>query len=95
MLAVSLSGCWPCPEIPEPEIVIEYEYVYQKIPELQQRPMFQEYDMNMVRFKGQDFYVIPRVDGSIMSSNWTAYRGWAEANYSILQALKDSNTSKD
>lgn len=86
ILVISISGCSKCPE---PEVVTEYKYLKIPLPNIPDKPLFVKYNMFEANFNGDDFYVIPRNDGAILSSNWESYKDWAETNYKILKALEN------
>jgi len=94
LLIVLMSGCWPFTDPKPCEPITEYKYIEKPIPEIQEKPEFIEYSIMMVNFKGEDYYVIPKADGYIMSGNWDSYRGWCEGNFKILKDLKDVNNTK-
>lgn len=87
ILVLSLSGCGQ--KCPEPEVITKIVEVKQPIPDVQEKPDAQSYDMIMVNFGGVDYYAMTLADGAIMASNWTSHENWANTNYKILMNLKD------
>lgn len=94
ILVISMTGCsWFDPEPPHVcEPVTKIKYVKQPIPKIEPKPEPMEYDMIMTKFKGQEYYVIERSNGMIMSENWESYKSWAERNYNILKSLETNST---
>lgn len=89
LLVISFTGCGGCPLPPEPGVVVQIKYIKQPIPKIEDKPKFFEYNVILININGDEYYAIPRVDGSVLGTNWLQYRDWAEQNYKILKSLKD------
>jgi len=97
-LAISFSGCFSCPEpvIPEPvepKVIFKHEYIKVPFPRTQDKPLFIEYQMNMINLNGTDYYFMTIPNGSILNSNWIVYKSWAETNYKTLKDLEKVNVN--
>ena len=96
ILAVSLSGCWPCPEPEKPEpvepkVITETKYVKVPFPKTQDKPKFVEYEMNLGNLNGTDYYFMTVPAGATLNSNWIVYKDWAETNYNTLIKLEKTD----
>jgi len=92
ILVISFTGCTDCPEPIEPEIITNTVYINRILPTIQDKPKFVPYTTIMVNFNGEDYYAIPRIDGTILKNNWLQYKTWAEENYSLLKSLENNST---
>lgn len=92
ILVISFIGCSDdCPVPPEPETITTIKYEKYPIPKIPEKPVAEEYDVYEVSFDKEDYYLIPRVHGSIMGNNYLMYKDWAESMYSILKDIEESN----
>lgn len=67
---------------------VKVEFVYPSIPELQEPPKVEDYNLQLIRINNTEYYALTEEDARILSENWILFRKWSETNFELLKTLK-------
>lgn len=60
------------------------------IPKAFEKPQSEKYEFQIFKINDQQFYVLQESEALKLSKNWITYKSWCEANYELLNKLKES-----
>lgn len=60
------------------------------IPKPFEKPQSEKYEFQIFKINDQQFYVLQESEALKLSKNWITYKSWCEANYELLNKLKES-----
>nr|DAR72497.1 MAG TPA: TRAF PROTEIN, TRAO PROTEIN, TRAN ADHESION, BACTERIAL SECRETION.5A [Caudoviricetes sp.] len=85
LFSILIAGCsFNSPELKQIELPKPYE-----------KPIPQEYNVQIIEFDSQKFYCLSPQNARILSLNWLEYKSWAESNYDLLNFLNSLNKGEN